>query len=184
MGVNLSKLQELVMDREAWHAAVHGLTRSQTWLSDWTDSKIIVSVMETSWLLDDIFIFQLVISELKSINWKISLKTPYENECLFKAKPSWDRIYPFMQSEYYWSVTYSLYRMVWSFWASFCSTFSLSKGIHLQGHQLGSRVWPRVQGERFALLAPCSHQLNWSSEKETIRIGYKKIMLKKTNTEQ
>ena len=34
MDVNLSELRELVMDREAWHAAIHGVTKSQTRLSD------------------------------------------------------------------------------------------------------------------------------------------------------
>ena len=34
MGMSLSKLQELVMDREAWHAAIHEVTNSQTQLSD------------------------------------------------------------------------------------------------------------------------------------------------------
>ena len=35
MDMNLSKLWEIVEDRRAWHATVHGVTKSRTWLSDW-----------------------------------------------------------------------------------------------------------------------------------------------------
>ena len=44
MDVSLSELQELVMDREAWRAVIHGVTKSRTWLSDssdliWTEAE-------------------------------------------------------------------------------------------------------------------------------------------------
>ena len=38
MDMSMSKLREMVMDREAWHAVVHGVVKSQMGLSDWTDN--------------------------------------------------------------------------------------------------------------------------------------------------
>ena len=53
MDISLSRLRKFSTDREAWHAAVHGVTESQTWMSDWTElnwtvqSKAILAPKQT-----------------------------------------------------------------------------------------------------------------------------------------
>ena len=74
MDTSLSKLQEMVKNRETWHAAVHGVTKNQTWLSNWTtafllwvqstwtlwvQSQICLSVGLSLWILkEDLFPLQ------------------------------------------------------------------------------------------------------------------------------
>ena len=51
MDMSLNKLQEMVKDREAWHAAVHGATKSQTWLSDWTKTVYFLNYRKLGYFL-------------------------------------------------------------------------------------------------------------------------------------
>ena len=81
MYISLNKLQETVKDREAWRAAIHGFTKSKTWLSDWTPPPNQVK--------NDRSVLSIYISHLYYFSdLPIHNLPAWNNRCQMKGKPS------------------------------------------------------------------------------------------------
>ena len=98
MDMSLSKLRELVMNREAWHAAVHGVTKSQTRLSEWTVQPLrkmiwrFLKKIKIEPLYDSLILFLGVyVKKTKFLNWN-NIYTPTFTVALFIEARIWQHL--------------------------------------------------------------------------------------------
>ena len=81
MDMSLSKLQEIVEDREAWPVAVHGIAKSGAWLSNWTIQQLV----DNQILTNSTCFLKLLLHVLGSKQILNSLFLPQTNQCVFTS---------------------------------------------------------------------------------------------------